>query len=146
MEIRFLEKGGMLWNELKEYATNCSWDAGKYLAKDMDDGYFTDWQGVFAVIDEGKICGFCNVIKEDCVPGKPYTPYIGYVFVGEEHRGQRLSGKMIDKANEYLKGVGFDRTYLISSHNGLYEKYGYTPFDEGDTTFGDHVKFYYKDI
>ena len=38
---------------------------------------------------------------------------------------QRISGRLIDGANEYLKACGFARSYIPSEYMGLYEHYGY---------------------
>ena len=47
------------------------------------------------------------------------------MFVSEDYRGYRISEKLIDFANEYARESGFNRTYIPSTHIGLYEKYGY---------------------
>ena len=43
----------------------------------------------------------------------------------EPFRGQRISEKLIAKANAYAKELGFERTYIPSEYTGLYEKFGY---------------------
>ena len=124
------------------YAENCSWSAGKALANDMKKGVFTDWERVVAALDNGKICGFCTVSKTDCIPDADYTPYIGFVFVDEQYRGRRLSQDMIQYAMAYLKSVGFDRVYLVSDHENLYEKYGFTVIGHGKAFWGPTEKIY----
>ena len=57
-----------------------------------------------------------------------YTPYIGYLFVDEKWRGNRLSQRLIIYSMSYLKSVGFDKVYLVSDHENLYEKYGLLRF------------------
>jgi len=82
----------------------------------MDDQGFVDWERVIVALDKESICGFCTVTKTDCIPDVDYSPYIGYIFVGEMYRGQRLSEKMIQYAMKYLKSLGFDKAYLVSDH------------------------------
>ena len=62
------------------------------------------------------------------------------MFVGESHRGHRLSQRLIDAAANYAASLGFARVYLVSDHRGLYEKYGFiavdaypAPWDEEET-------------
>jgi len=76
------------------------------------------------------------------IPDIPYTPYIGFVFVGERYRGKRLSGKLILSALAYAKELGFDQAYLISDHVNLYEKYGFVKIDEKEAPWGAMQSIY----
>lgn len=134
------------WNSVKEYAEKCAWRAGKSLADLMTRQAFVDWERVIVAFDQESICGFCTVIKEDCIPDAAYSPYIGYVFVGEEYRGRRLSEKMIRYAMAYLKSVGFDRVYLVSDHVNLYEKYGFQVIDRKIAPWGAQEKIYMQKL
>lgn len=119
-----------LWEKLAEYADTCSWRAGKNLAKQLRINDFHDWERVFVALVDDCIAGYCTFAKTDCIPNVPYTPYIGYMFVGEPYRGNRLSEKLIDYALGYAKELGFQRVYLVSDHVNLYEKYGFKKIDE----------------
>lgn len=90
---------------------------------------FTDWERVIIAIEQGHIVGYCTVTKNDCIPNIAHTPYIGFMFVDEKYRGNRLSQKLIIYAMEYLKETGFKEVYLISDHINLYEKYGFKVID-----------------
>ena len=98
-----------MWNKVRDYAEKCPWSAGKSLASAMGNNLFTEWERVIIALDEQKICGYCTVARTDCIPDASYTPYIGYMFVGEEYRGNRLSQKLIQYSMTYLKSIGFDR-------------------------------------
>ena len=80
--------------------------------------------------------------KTDCIPGVPYSPYIGYVFVGETYRGRRLSQKLIQKALEYAKELGFTNVYLVSGEQGLYEKYGFVKIEESKDRWGREAQIF----
>lgn len=146
MRIETVTAQDEAWNSVKEYAEKCSWRAGKSLADLMARQAFVDWERVIVASDQESICGFCTVIKEDCIPDVAYSPYIGYVFVGEEYRGQRLSEKMIRYAMEYLKSIGFDRVYLVSDHVNLYEKYGFQVIDRKTAPWGAQEKIYMQKL
>lgn len=118
------------WIDVANYADNCSWAAGKNLARQMRSNSFSDWERVFVALVDNQIAGYCTLAKTDCIPNVPYTPYIGYMFVGEQYRGNRLSKKLIDFTLAYAKEVGFDKIYLVSDHVNLYEKYGFIKIDE----------------
>ncbi|MBR6627812.1 MAG: GNAT family N-acetyltransferase [Lachnospiraceae bacterium] len=146
MNIHTITPSDEMWESLKNYAENCSWRAGKALAYHMDNNGFSDWERVIALSDNANICGFCTVSKTDCIPNVAYTPYIGYLFVGENYRGNRLSGKLIQCAMEYLKSVGFNRVYLVSDHINLYERYGFHIIDRKMAPWGTEEKIYMKEI
>ena len=72
-----------------EYAGNCSRQAGKALAARMDAQTFRDWEGVIVALKGESPCGYCTISREDCLSTVSYTPFIGYVLMGEAHRGHR---------------------------------------------------------
>ncbi len=130
MEIKQLTFQDELWEEVAIYAYKCSWSAGKHLSKRMTNKSFEDWERVFVALDEVNIVGFCTLVKKDCIPNVPYTPYISDMFIDEKYRGNRISQKMIRIALEYAKKLNFDKVYLVSDHENLYEKYGFVKIDE----------------
>lgn len=130
MTIKPIVFGDELWEFVTQYANDCSWSAGKNLAKKMTDNGFYDWERVFVVLYGDNIAGYCTLAQTDCIPNVTYTPYIGYVFVGEQYRGNRFSEKLIQFTLEYVKEIGFEKVYLVSDHINLYEKYGFIKVDE----------------
>ena len=119
-----------MWLKLITYADECSWSAGKKLAALMRADYFADYERVFIALVDDCITGFCTLTKADCIPEVQYTPYIGFVFVGENYRGNRISEKLIQHALNYAGEQGFNKIYLVSDHKNLYEKYGFIKVDE----------------
>ncbi len=115
---------------------------GNSLANAMDKDLFTEWERVIIALDNQKICGYCTVAKTDCIPDVCYTPYIGYMFVGEEYRGNRLSQKLIQYSMDYLKSIGFDKVHIVSDHENLYEKYGFEVIDYKTAPWGSVEKIY----
>ena len=144
MYFKTITSSDEMWCNVKDYAQSCSWRAGRVLAKAMEKNAFEDWERVIVALDNEQICGYCTVAKTDCIPDVCYTPYIGYMFVGENFRGNRLSEKMILYAMEYLKTVGFDEVYIVSDHENLYEKYGFCIIDRKIAPWGSEEKIYRK--
>lgn len=137
LEIKIIQKEDCLWDEVIDYAKNCSWGAGPYPAKTMSDDTFSDWERVFVATEQGNIVGYCTFVKNDCIPECIYTPFIGFVFVGEPYRGNRLSGKLIEKVLEYAKKIRFSEVYICSEEQGLYEKYGFKKMGEAKDYWGN---------
>lgn len=146
MQIRMITSSDKMWNSVMEYAESCTWSAGKYLANDMKNNFFSGWERVIISLKKEDICGYCTVAKTDCISDVPYTPYIGYIFVGEQYRGNRISQQMIEFAKKYLKSIGFDRVHIVSDHENLYEKYGFTVIDRKIAPWGEVEKIYMQTL
>lgn len=142
MNYKAITSSDELWCKVRDYAENCSWKAGKALANTMDNNALQNWERVIVALDNEKICGYCTVAKTDCIPNVPYTPYIGFMFVDEAYRGNRLSQQIISYAMGYLKSVDFDKVYLVSDHENLYEKYGFRVIDRKIAPWGSEEKIY----
>lgn len=112
----------------------------------MDEKRFSDWERVIVAFDINQIAGYCTVLKEDCVPNVGYSPFIGFVFVKEKYRGHRLSEQLISFACDYLVSIGFEKVFLTSNENGLYEKYGFEIIDEATDYWGNLQKIYQKSL
>ena len=127
LEVLPMTAGHEYWDAVIEYAGACSWRAGPALARAMRENRFTDWERVFVLRDGGEIAGFCTFTAQDeLAEGYDFSPFIGFVFVGEDHRGSRLSEFMIRCVLAYAGERGFEKVYLMSGEKGLYEKYGFT--------------------
>ena len=103
---------------------------------------------MFAAKADGKVVGMASALKEDYYPLPELFPWVSCIFVSEEYRGQRISGKLIDFANEYLKSLGFDVSYIPTGPDniGLYEHYGYSFVKEITNYGGDNDLLYVKNI
>lgn len=125
--IQKVEKGSELADELLSFLENCSWaEVKEHMAGLVKNWEFTDWETMFAAKAEGRIIGMASVMKEDYYPLPGITPWVSSLFVSEEYRGFRVGGKLIDCANEYLRKLGFRKSFIPSNHAGLYERYGYS--------------------
>ena len=130
MTIKPITNDDEIWEIVACYADECTWSAGKNLAREMRTNSFRDWERVFVAFEDNHIVAYCTLTKTDCIPNVPYTPYIGYMFVGEQYRGRRISQKLINFVLEYAKVLHFSKVYLVSDHINLYEKYGFIKIDE----------------
>lgn len=121
-----IERDSELAGELLRFVENCSWtEAKEHLAKNLREWIYEDWEAVFVAVSEGRIIGMTSVMKTDYYPLPEICPWVSGIFVEDGSRGNRISGKMIDAANKYLKEHGFEKSYIPSEFKGFYEKYGY---------------------
>ena len=138
--IQIVEQGTELAEALLRFVENCSWDE----AKDHIAQNIREW--AFTAIQDGKIIGMASVMKTDYYPLPDIRPWVSCVFVSEAYRGQRISGKMIAHANQYLKQQGFDRSYIPSEFAGLYEHYGYRYLRDIVNYGGGTDRLYVKEL
>ena len=147
METALIQKGHPLWEKTIAFAQACSWKAGPLLAKRMAENGFRDWERVIVAADDGRIAGYCTFTEKDELPDDcGYAPFIGFVFVDERYRGNRLSGQMISRALQYAKGIGFRTVYIMSGEHGLYEKYGFRKIGNFETIYGTTDQLFQIDL
>ena len=143
MKTLLIQSGHPFWEKTISFARNCSWKAGPILASRMEKNDFQDWERVIIAIDHEAVVGYCTLSEKDELPVEyGFSPFIGFVFVAEAYRGNRLSGRMIEAVTDYARQIGFEKVYLMSGEKGLYEKYGFqsigcypTIFDTVDQLF-----------
>ncbi|MBQ4088824.1 MAG: GNAT family N-acetyltransferase [Clostridia bacterium] len=126
VEFQKVNKGTPLADDLLSFVENFSWlDVKEHTVRLLNNWEFEEWETPFVAIMNGKIIGMATIMKSDYYPLPEIFPWISTVFVSEDYRGNRISGKLIDFANQYAKEIGFANTYIPTEHIGLYEKYGY---------------------
>ncbi len=109
----------------------------------MRQNAFHGDERVFVARESGKLAGFCTFTEKDALPEEyGLSPFIGFVFVDERYRGNRISEKLIKSVITYAKGLGVARIYLTSGEKGLYEKYGFEMIGDCTTIFGDNESIF----
>ena len=137
MTIKTLTSTHPMWDKVITFAENCSWRAGALLAKKMRENDFAENERVLIVLEKDDIAGFCTFSNKDELPPEyNFTPFIGFMFVDEKYRGQRLSGKLTDAACNLAREQGFSKVYIMSGEIGLYEKYGFEKIGDYATIYG----------
>lgn len=147
LDITAILYGDVLWDPTAEYAKTCSWRAGAYLAEMMKNNLFQEWERVFVAMKSNEIVGFCTISEKDELSNEyDFTPFVGFVFVDERNRGNRISEKLIDCASDYAKRLGYEKIYIMSGEKGLYEKYGFVLMGEYKTIYGWTDQLFVKKI
>lgn len=86
--------------------------------------YKTEYGWYLALLD-GEIIAGLGVIDNDFHDRTDLTPNVCAVFTEEEHRHQGIAGALLDMVTEDLRGKGISPIYLLTDHEGFYEKYGW---------------------
>jgi GNAT superfamily N-acetyltransferase len=145
-EIEKVDRGTPLAEELLHFIEECSWvEVKEHMANLVRNWEFSDWETMFVAKADGKIIGMASVMKEDYYPLPELYPWVSCVFVEEKYRGLKISGKLIDFTNEYLKDQGFEKSYIPTPKEniGLYEHYGYS-FDKEIVNYDGGVDLLYS--
>lgn len=146
-QIHIMQKGDSFWDKTIALAEKCTWRAGAALAEKMRKNDFSDTERVAAAVVDGEAAGFCTFALADEISAEyGFTPFCGFVFVDEEHRGKRLSEKMIDAVSDYAASLGYEKLYIMSGETGLYEKYGFTRLGDYMTIYGTTDGLFVKPV
>lgn len=147
LKIKKVEKNTDWADQLICFVENFSWKEVKnHILEILQAWAFTDWETPFVAILNGQIVGMAFIMKTDYYPLPKIYPWVSCVFVTEDYRGNRISEKLINFANEYAKECGFARTYIPSEHIGLYEKFGYK-YLKDITNYGNETdRLYVKEL
>lgn len=81
--------------------------------------------GWYLCLAEGRIVGGLGVIENDFHDRKDLTPNLCAVYVEESHRRRGLAGRLLSLAVEDQRAKGISPLYLVTDHEGFYEKYGW---------------------
>lgn len=147
LEIRVIEPGNKIWDDTIKFAQNCSWRAGLHLAKKMEINDFEENERVLVAMCDDNIVGFCTYANKDELPSEyEFMPFIGFMFVDEMYRGNRISESLINGACELARKQGFVKMYIMSGEIGLYERYGFIKIGDYKTIYGSIDQLFYKDI
>ena len=147
LKITRVGKGTTEAERLLQFVEDFSWEEVKaHVTRMLRDWDFSDWETPFAAWIDDNIVGMTTIRKTDYYPLPDICPWISCIFVTEEYRRNRISGKLIDFANAYAAEIGFCKTYIPSNHIGLYEKYGYR-YLEDITNYGNGIdRLYVKEL
>lgn len=116
--------------EIKEKAAewfHSKWGVPMEAYLECMDGYLsgeTEY-GWYLCLDEDKIVAGLGVIENDFHDRKDLTPNVCAVYTEEEYRCQGIAGRLLDYVVMTCKSKGISPLYLVTNHNGFYERYGW---------------------
>lgn len=99
----------------------------------------------YVMTDGDNIIAGLGVIENDFHKRPDLAPNICAVYVEEAYRGRKFSERLLDRALNYLHDSGIESVYLITGHNGLYEKFGWSFYGMVEENDGNMIRMYYYD-
>ena len=83
-------KDSPLAEQLLHFVEECSWQGVKdHIAEMIRSWEFTDWETMFAAVEDGEIIGMASLMKTDYYPLPEIYPWISCIFVTEKARGRK---------------------------------------------------------
>ena len=81
--------------------------------------------GWYLCLKDNEIIGGLGVIENDFHNRPDLKPNVCAVYVEEKYRGQGIAGKLLNLVVESEKSKGILPLYLLTDHEGFYERYGW---------------------
>ena len=135
---------------LLEALPKIEWRAGTVLHEALVSGDFHPRFGytsrLYFLLDDHKIVGFGTILEQDFHPVPSWRRWIAFIYVYPEYRGWRLSEKIVTFLEDEIRKLGETTVHILTQHQGLYEKFGYTFVREEDDGYHDHSYIYTKDL
>ena len=80
--------------------------------------WYAAWEG-------DRIVGGLGVIDNDFHDRKDLAPNVCAVYTEEDRRGRGIAGRLLNMAVEDMRAKGISPLYLLTDHEGFYERYGW---------------------
>jgi len=130
LEILILNAGSKSANfvGIVQWAKKWDWGVGEVIAQRLCNDEFEGSDTIIVLTMNGVYAGFCVLEKRDAWGtdiDELLTPFITALYVDPMFRGNRLSEKLIETACNLVHSSGLGAVYLISNHEGFYEKLGF---------------------
>ena len=122
-----LDASDVRYAETAELARTCSFrGSGAYLCSLMLDDSFSEYEKVFAAVEDDSVVGFCTLVKESCCESDD-EPWLDFLFVDERYRSRGIARMLVDAVCDYAKALSFEQIFLCTaSHREFYEKLGFS--------------------
>ncbi|MDR6939618.1 GNAT family N-acetyltransferase [Arcanobacterium hippocoleae] len=93
-----------------------------------------------------KIAGFGAIVEQDFIEIPEFSPWIAFIYVNPEYRGQHLSERIVNFLEAKLKEMENREIYILTQHIGLYEKYGYAQIGDVPSEIHGTAYIYKKEL
>ena len=95
--------------------------------------------GWYLCLDGERIVGGMGVIENDFHDRRDLSPNVCAVYTEEEYRGRGIAGRLLELVVADQREKGITPLYLVTSHTGFYERYGWEFFCMAQGNGEDHM-------
>jgi len=98
----------------------------------------------YVMIENDKIIGCSALITNDFISRHDLYPWVACLFVEKEHRGKKYGNELLEHARAQSKLAGFDKVYLTTDHEYLYERFDWERIEDGIDLFSSEPTRIYR--
>lgn len=96
------------------------------------------------LIEDEKIIGCSALIINDFISRHDLYPWVACLFVEKEHRGKKYGKELLEYARAQAKLAGFEKVYLTTDLEDLYERFGWERIEDGVDLFSSEPSRIYR--
>ena len=93
---------------------------------------------------DGKLVGMYQFTNGDLFPRPDLYPWLANLYIEKSCRESGFGRFLIESVRDNAAKAGLKELYLFTTHNGLYEKFGWTFIEEIDTFLEPRMQRLYK--
>lgn len=145
--IRSVKECSNRRDEFIQYISE-AWPAVKNLVIAQIDGSistFTHLPLTFIMFKNERIIGFYQLIEQENLIRKDFSPWIAPLFIDKNERGKALGAVLLQHARKTAGQMGYEKVYLTTDHIQYYEKYGFREIGLSNFEWGRPSKIYEHD-
>lgn len=115
--------------DLKEEAAK--WFSAKWgipegtYRESIEKSFASDIPSWYVCLEDQKIIAGAGVIENDFHDRPDLSPNVCAVYTESHYRNRGIAGKLLDYICKDMRACGIDTLYLLTDHNGFYERYGW---------------------
>lgn len=152
MKIIDITKNNLLQykNVILDQLDPLEWGGSKMLVKKIKHNNLLESEHIVLFIDDsnrrGFLIGHGALLQEDIVKDTDVSPFVSAIFVSHDYRGKGYSLKIANQIEEVALLDGYRELYIVTKHEGLYEKIGYKQIGTKKNISGEYMRILKKRV
>ncbi len=100
----------------------------------------------YLLLHENAIIGCYALLINDIISRQDLYPWFACFYIEKEHRGNKLGSLLIKHAEDECLRIGHDTMYLATTHEDMYEHWGFSRIEDGFEPTGGRFRIYRKKL
>lgn len=139
-----------VWTTAAKQIGAVEWPAGGVVQGLMEQKQWQDWERIVYVSDTSTatptLVAFGAFLEQDPLMATEYRPFVSSVFVNPDYRKQGISLKVVQLLEETAASFGKSPVYILTQHEGLYEKRDYVQVGTAVDRFQRQIRILKKNV
>lgn len=126
------------WGETEGYTYEAVY---AYISHSLQERRLPQTYGLFL---DGKLIGMYQFTMEDLFPRPDIYPWLANVYIEKPYRGLGYGRYLLESVKDAAADAGLKELYLFTTHNGLYERFGWVFVQEIGTFLQPDIQRLYR--